>query len=244
MEKENKFYSFRNEAETKDTVDIYVYSDVDERSWWNEDAIGSKEFQAKLAEYPDAKQINVYINSLGGDVMEGTAIYTMLKRHNAKVTAYVDGFACSIASVIAMAADEVVMGSSSALMIHNPWTWAAGNAQDFRKIADDLDKINEGIKSAYLEKCGDKIDEGTLTSLMDNESYITAKEAVEYGFADSIAESKISAAEALDKAVASVDRSNPFMAKKIDLISAKLKEQPEEKKISASAMEIFMSFFK
>ncbi|MCQ2460306.1 MAG: ATP-dependent Clp protease proteolytic subunit, partial [Ruminococcus sp.] len=131
-----------------------------------------------------------------------------------------------------------------ALMIHNPWTWAAGNAQDFRKIADDLDKINEGIKSAYLEKCGDKIDEGTLTSLMDNESYITAKEAVEYGFADRIAESKITAAEALDKAVASVDRSNPFMAKKIDLISAKLKEQPEEKKISASAMEIFMSFFK
>ena len=102
----------------------------------------------------------------------------------------------------------------------------------------------EGVKSAYLEKCCDKIDEGTLTSLMDNESYITAKEAVEYGFADRIAESKITAAEALDKAVASVDRSNPFMAKKIDLISAKLKEQPEEKKISASAMEIFMSFFK
>lgn len=243
-----EMYNFKSE-ENSETVDIYVYSVID-KSWWDEDCVSAQSFQKKLAEYPDAKNINIYINSIGGSVMEGTAIYTQLKRHKAKVTAYVDGFACSIASVIAMAADEVVMGASSYLMIHNPWTCGEGNAKQLRKIADALDKLGEGIKMSYLEKCGDKITEEKLCELLDEESYITAKEAVAWGFADRIEEgSNKTAAEALDEAVASIDLEKyPFMAKQVDRINDMIKNPKDSNDgtppKTTTAHEIFMSFFK
>ena len=89
------------------------------------------------------KQINIYINSRGGSVFEGTAIYNQLRRHPAHKTVYVDGFACSIASVIAMAGDEVVMPRNALMMVHNAMMGVWGNAAELRKAADDLDKINE-----------------------------------------------------------------------------------------------------
>lgn len=242
----SRMYNFRDEGNDSETVDIYVYSAVD-RSWNDEDdSVSASDFQRELAKYPQAKQINVYINSIGGSVMEGTAIYTQLKRHKAKVTAYVDGFACSIASVIAMAADEVVMGKASYLMIHNPWTWGSGNAKEFRKLADTLDKLSEGVRLAYTEKCGDKLTEEKLTELLDEESYITASEAVEWGFADRIVESEKTAESVLEDAVASIDVIKyPFMARQIDRINDLMKKQAEEKqpKQQAKAHEVFMSFF-
>ena len=247
----SNMYEIKNENKDSDVVDIYVYSNV-EKSWWNEDYMDASKFQKALAEYPNASQINLYINSIGGSVMEGTAIYTQLKRHKAKVTAYVDGMACSIASVIAMAADEVVMGPLASLMIHNPWTWAAGNADQMRQIANQLDKIGVGIKKAYLEKCGDKITEEKLTEMLNAEEYITAEEAVEMGFADRIAdESKMDAVEALAKATEGLDKSIPYVAMQIDKIQANIdkigaaKKSAEEEKIENSkAHEIFMSYFK
>jgi ATP-dependent protease ClpP protease subunit len=143
-----------------------------------------KAIAKKLAEMPNAKEIKIYINSLGGSVMEGLGIYNQLKRHEAHKTVYIDGFACSIASVIAMAGDEVIMPKNSVMMIHNAWVVAAGNATQLRKTADDLDVINSASIQAYLDRAGDKITREKLTELLDAETYLTAEQCIEYGFAD------------------------------------------------------------
>lgn len=119
-------------------------------------------------------------------MFEGSAIYSQLKRHSAKVTVYIDGFACSIASVIAMAGDKVIMSENAVMMIHNAWAVAAGNSAQLRKIADDLDVINKANKAAYLVKSDGKITDEELTEMLDNETYLSAEDCVKYGFCDEI----------------------------------------------------------
>lgn len=183
-------YEIYNSEKSKDTLDIYIYNDVDEASIWNKESVGADKFRQLLEKNKNAKNINVYINSRGGSVSEGVAIYSQIKRHPAKVTAYIDGYACSIASVIPMAADKVVMSDTSMMMIHNPWTIAMGNSEDLRKVADDLDKVLEGsIIPAYKNKVGDKISDEQLRSLLSDETYLTSKECLEYGLCDEILES-------------------------------------------------------
>ena len=151
------------QAATPGTLELYIYGDVegDGRNWWTDEVIRSETrantFREDLAAHPDVSQINIYINSYGGSVFEGTAIYNQLKRHPARKTVYVDGFACSIASVIAMAGDEALM------MVHNMWMGVCGNAAELRKAADDLDKINEAGRAAYLQKAGDKLTAEAIT---------------------------------------------------------------------------------
>ncbi len=176
-------------------LDLYIYGDVegDGYDWWWDEVIESETsantFRDALTEHADAKQINVYINSYGGSVFEGTAIYNQLRRHPAHKTVYVDGFACSIASVIAMAGDEVVMPRNTMMMIHNMWLGVTGNAAELRKAADDLDTINAAGRQAYLAKAGDKLDEATLTEMMDKETWLTAEQCIAYGLADRYADS-------------------------------------------------------
>ncbi|TWM50883.1 ATP-dependent Clp protease proteolytic subunit [Bacillus licheniformis] len=114
----------------------------------------------------------------------------MLQRHKAKINVYVDALAGSIASVIAMAGDIITMPSNAMMMIHNPYMGMVGNAAEFRKAADDLDKITESIVSTYLAKAGDKLDDGTLRQLLDEETWLTADEALNYGLIDMVSESK------------------------------------------------------
>lgn len=176
------------------TLELYIYGDVegDDYDWWTGEIIRSETsanaFREALAEHPDAQQIDIYINSYGGSVFEGTAIYNQLRRHPAHKTVYVDGFACSIASVIAMAGNEVIMPRNTLMMIHNMSMLAAGNAADLRKAADDLDTINAAGRTAYLDKAGGKLDEEKLAEMMDAETWLTAAECVELGLADQIAE--------------------------------------------------------
>lgn len=176
------------------TLEFYIYGDVegDGYDWWRDEVIRSetsaKAFREALEAHPNVKQINLYINSYGGSVFEGTAIYNQLKRHPAHKTVYVDGFACSIASVIAMAGDEVVMPRNTLMMIHNMWMGAVGNAGELRKAADDLDVINAAGRQAYLEKAGDKLDEEALAAMMDAETWLTAEQCLQYGLADRYAE--------------------------------------------------------
>ena len=179
-------YNIRNSAESSDELDIYIYSDID-NCWWDESAMSANKFRKELEKHKDAKQINLYINSMGGSVSEGVTIYNQIRRHSARVTAYIDGFACSIASVIPMAADEVVMGENTMLMIHNPWTITWGNAKDLRKTAEDLDKVRDGcIIPAYKARCGDKLSDEKLIELLDNETFLTAAECLEYGLCDRV----------------------------------------------------------
>ena len=175
-------------------LELYIYGDVEAETfnweaWRYEPSENSAQhFREELAKYPDASEIRIYINSYGGSVFEGTAIYNQLKRHPAHKTVYVDGFACSIASVIAMAGDEVVMPRNTMMMIHNMWSCVCGNATELRKAADDLDIINDAGRQAYLAKAGDKLTEEKLAEMMDAETWLTAAQCVEYGLADRLAD--------------------------------------------------------
>lgn len=189
-----KFWSFQPKNE-EGKAELYLYGVISEYSWWG-DEVTPKQFKKDLDALGDIKELHVYINSDGGDVFAGQAIHSMLKRHVATVIVYVDGLAASIASVIAMAGDVVRMPSNAMMMIHNPWTIAWGNATELRKVADDLDKIRESIIAAYQEKSG--LDREKLIELMDAETWLTAQEAVEYGFADEIEQSKSVAASLTD----------------------------------------------
>lgn len=180
------------QAVEPNTLEMYVYGDVkgDGYDWWNDEKIISEtsanHFREELAKFPNATQINIYVNSYGGSVFEGTAIYSQLKRHTAQKTVYVDGFACSVASVIAMAGDKVVMPRNTMMMIHNAWNYVAGNAKELRKAADDLDTIMIGNMQAYLEKAKGKITEEKLIELLENETWLTAQQCLDYGFCDEI----------------------------------------------------------
>ena len=182
------------QAAEPNTLEIYIYGDIegDYYDCWNGEVVESEtsaqHFREMLADFPGVTQLNIYINSYGGSVFEGTAIYNQLKRHPAHKTVYIDGFACSIASVIAMAGDEVIMPRNTMMMIHNMWMSAVGNAAELRKAADDLDVINTAGRQAYLQKAGDKITEEELVSMMDSETWLTADDCIRYGFADSYAE--------------------------------------------------------
>lgn len=175
-------------------LDLYIYGDVegDYYDWWTGSTVESdtsaEHFRDELAKFPNVSQINIYINSYGGEVFEGTAIYNQLRRHSAHKTVFVDGFACSIASVIAMAGDEVVMPRNTMMMIHNMWMGAVGSSAELRKAADDLDVINAAGRQAYLLKAGDKLTEERLAELMDAETWLTAEQCIALGLADRYAE--------------------------------------------------------
>ena len=176
-----KYYALESSG---NEADLYIFGDI--TTWpWDEkdrDAYGIvKELQAL-----EADKLNVHINSYGGDVSEGLAIYNVLKNSQTKITTYCDGFACSAASVIFMAGAERIMNSASLLMIHNAWSWASGDANDFRKQADDLDKITQASINAYMSRVW--ITEEELKEKMNAESWLTAEEALADGFATKILE--------------------------------------------------------
>ena len=175
----NKYYALTTNGQT---ADIYIFGDITSWDWFESDVSSytlSKELQGL-----DVDTINVHINSYGGEVAEGLAIYNMLKNHKAKVNTICDGFACSIAAVIFMAGDERIMNNASLLMVHNAWTHTAGNANELRKQADDLDIISQASMEAF--KAHVNISDDELKALLDAESWLSPQEALEKGFATSI----------------------------------------------------------
>ncbi|BAU27626.1 ATP-dependent Clp protease protease subunit [Aneurinibacillus soli] len=182
-----KFWEFKNQTSTE--ADLYLYIEI--ASWGGGYyAHSAKSFKGELDSLGEIKTLNVYVNSPGGDVFEGVAIYNMLKRHKAHVNVHVDGLAASIASVIAMAGDTIYMPSNAMLMIHNAWMYTAGDSNALREAADMLDKVNTSLRQSYLDKAGDALSEEDLTTLMDNETWLTAQEAFDYGLCDVVGESK------------------------------------------------------
>lgn len=180
-----RYYSLYQNIENK-TADIYIYGDITSWEWYESD-VSSYTLSKELQELDDSvEQINVYINSYGGEVAEGLAIYNALKRHKAKVVTYVDGFACSIASVIFSAGDERVVSNTSLVMIHNAWTWSAGDSNDFRKQADDLETITQASINAYMNNVN--ITEEEIKEMMDEETWLDGNKAVEIGFATKLIE--------------------------------------------------------
>lgn len=169
---------------TEQSATITIYGDICSWAWEEFGEMSANILSKQLEALGDVNEINVYINSYGGEVAEGLAIYNALRRHKAKVRTFCDGFACSIASVIFMAGDERIMNEASLLMIHNAWTWASGNAAELRKQAEDLDKITQASVEAY--KAHSNLKEEEIKALMDNETWILPSEAIEYGFATAV----------------------------------------------------------
>lgn len=176
-----KYYSLET---VENEAYLNIYGEITSFPFESLGEVSAVSLSKQLAEIGDVSKINVYINSYGGEVAEGLAIYNALKRHKAKVVTYCDGFAASIASVIFMAGDERVMNDSSLLMIHNAWSWAEGNADQLRKQAEDLEKITQASVTAY--KTHSTLTEKQIKDLMDNETWILPEEALSYGFATSI----------------------------------------------------------
>ena len=175
--KNKKFWNFK--SLDKNQGELTLYGEISNETWWG-DEVTPKEFKADLDNLGEIDTLNIFINSPGGDVFAGQTIYSMLKRHKAQKNVYIDGLAASIASVIAMAGNTIFMPKNSMMMIHNPWTIGMGNAADFRKLAEDLDKIRESLIAAYENQSMLTRDE--IIEIMDNETWLTAKECEEYGF--------------------------------------------------------------
>ena len=200
-------------------------------------------FRDALKDLGDVKTINLHINSPGGSVFEGIAIYNMLKQNKAHVNVYVDGLAASIASVIAMSGDAIFMPSNSMLMIHNPWTMAVGNASELRKQADDLDKITESSIQTYLNQAGDKLDEEALRQLMDDETWLTAKEAVDYGLATEVIEAN-KAAASISKNFAQRYRHVPERLIQASQKKQEIKEREDDQELRKQLLERYQNNLK
>ena len=165
------------------SADLYIFGDICAWAWPELGEQSGVTIVNQLKEL-DVDTINVHINSYGGDVAEGLAIYNVLREHKAQIVTICDGFACSAASVVFMAGDRRVMQPASLLMIHNAWTVAMGNAAQLRKTADDIETITQASVEAYKKVA--TISEEEIKALMDAETWILPKDAVEYGFATEI----------------------------------------------------------
>lgn len=200
MKKKNQYFDFVKASETKG--EIFIYGDIVPDGYEQGEDTSAGSFRDALAAFDGMSEIDIRINSGGGDVFTAVAIYNILKRHKAKTNVYIDGLAASAASVIAMAGDTVTMPSNAMLMIHNAWTFAIGNHHDLRKSADDLERINNStVKQSYMSR-NEAIEESDITRLMDEETWLTAAQAREMGLVDSVSESVQVAASITDEQIA------------------------------------------
>jgi ATP-dependent Clp endopeptidase proteolytic subunit ClpP len=184
------WYSINAKAGEK-TAEISIY---DEIGFWG---VTAKDFITDLKKI-DASEITLFINSPGGSVFDGLAIYNAIRQHPANVTVKVMGVAASAASFIAMAGDKIVMPENTFMMVHNPMGGVFGNADEMREWADTLDKIAASLIAIYVARTGKTEDE--VKALLNAETWMTAKEAVDLGFADTVeAEMKIAAAFEIER---------------------------------------------
>jgi ATP-dependent Clp protease protease subunit len=173
-----KNYSMQAKGNKK--AEIAIYQEIG--GYW--DGVSAKQFAEDLKGLGDIDEINLRMNSPGGEVFEGITIYNVLKNHKARVIVDIDGLAASIASVIAMAGDEIRMADNALMMIHDAWGFAVGTADDMRKTADTMDKVNGTIIGTYVKRTSKE--EAKIIDMMHAETWMTAKEAKENGFIDQI----------------------------------------------------------
>lgn len=166
---------------TSESADLYFYGDI-VSSWWGawDDTDQYPEAVKNFLDGAKGKNLNIYINSGGGSVFAGMAIYNMIKRHNGYKTVHVDGLAASIASIIALAADKIVIPSNAYFMIHKPWSWGEGDASEFRRTADALDVLEDGIINVYAENLKSGVDIEIIRQMVQKETWLTGVQAAEY----------------------------------------------------------------
>ena len=160
-------------------VDVYIFDEI------GMGGVNAQGFIEEIKSFKDSP-MNLHINCVGGDVFDGMAIYNVIKKRTAKTTVYIEGIAASMGSVIALAADSVVMAENSLFMIHNAWGGAMGEAKEMKKTAKLLDKISGEIADIYVKKT--KLPYDKVKEMMDEETWLNAEEALELGFIDSISD--------------------------------------------------------
>lgn len=170
---------------------LYIYDDVtaygtfDWTTWtMKESETSAKYFRDQLEAIPDTDTIELHINSNGGSVKEGVAIYTQLKQKSCKKVGYVDGVAYSVAFLILQACDERIMGLGTSALIHNMWMSVDGNAKELRKAADDLDILMESNRKIFMERSD--LEEQQLIDMMEAETFLTPDQCLEYGLIDKV----------------------------------------------------------
>lgn len=180
MRKSRRFgvHNLIDNASEEEDAKMYLYAPI---GGW--DGIRSKDFISAL-DTVETKRLHLHINSPGGDVFEGLAIANAMREHDARVIVHVDAIAASIASIIAIAGDFVRMADNAFLMIHDPYTFAMGNAAELRKNADLLDKVGGSLINEYVKRTGQ--DEKQVTAWMNAETWFDAQEAKTHGFIDAI----------------------------------------------------------
>lgn len=169
----------KNQTDTN--AELYFYGDITgstEESWQQEDKC-PQDIVNFLSQLNNVSNIDMHVNSGGGDMWAGVAIYNILKNSNKNITTYVDGIAASAASIIAMAGNKIIMPSSAQLMIHNPLTLTMGNAIQLRAIADKLDQFKQSLVNIYMEHVQDNTSEDSIIEMMDSETWMTGKQASE-----------------------------------------------------------------
>ncbi|EIT4380448.1 Clp protease ClpP [Escherichia coli] len=173
----NRWYTIKA-ADVRGTAEISIYEEI------GGFGITAKQFTEDLKALGDVSHINLRIHSLGGDVFEGIAIYNLLRNHPADITVYIDDVAASMASVVAMAGDRVVMPENAMMMTHKPWGISGGNAGDMRDYADLLDKVETVLIPAYARKTGKSAQE--IATMLEDETWMDGKECLKHGFADEL----------------------------------------------------------
>ena len=172
--------------EEKGVTDITIYGFIGESYWWDSTSASDIDEALKGA---NGNNLVIHVNSPGGDTFDGIAIYNRLmdykKEHGARIKVTVDGWAASAASLIPLAADETVMGTGAMMMIHEASSIAWGSKRDMRKVADLLEKVEEGLIDIYMTKSNRTRDE--IRTMVDDETWFSAQEAVDIGFATSTA---------------------------------------------------------
>jgi len=164
------------------TAEVLIYDTIG-ADFWNE-SVTAKTFAKQVSDLKEVKEINVRINSPGGSVFDATAIYNTLKNHPANITVTIEGMALSAASLVAMAGDKISMAKNAFMMIHAPYTYTEGDAAAMRRSAELLDKIQSQLVEAYADRTGQSQEK--ISEMLNAETWLTAAEAVELGFADEI----------------------------------------------------------
>lgn len=163
-------------------AELHFYGEIVSDEWekWSDLDTCPEDVLNYLSKIENSKELDIYINSGGGSVFAGLGIYNILKRHKGRKTVYVDGLAGSIASIIAMVGDEIIVPSNSFMMIHKPLCGVIGNANDMREMADTLDRIEEGLINTYKTKLKDNVDIETIKTMVNAETWLTGVEASRY----------------------------------------------------------------
>ncbi len=169
--------TIKNQTDT--SADLLIFGTIADTKWCDDDVI-PKDVKTLLDEIKDVKTLNIYINSGGGSVFAGMAIYNMLKRFKAQKNVYVEGLAASAASVIAMVGDTLVIPANAFLMVHKAWTWTIGNMDDMLKSAEVLETIDIGMLAVYEENLNAGVSIADFKTLVDAETWLTGEQAAEY----------------------------------------------------------------